>query len=148
MLTTVRDLIKEKGDFVWSVSPDTTVLDALTFMAKKQIGALLVLEDNKIAGIVSERDFVRKIAEKHVCDIGSPVKDVMTHDVVTILPGQNIEDCMQIMTEKRIRHLPVVENDRLLGLISIGDVVKAIITSHEFTIEQLSKYIEGGGYNQ
>ena len=147
MLTTVRDLLKVKGEFIWSVSPDTTVLDALQFMAEKHIGALLVMEEDKIAGIVSERDFVRKIAEKHVCDIGSPVKDVMTKEVVTILPTQNIEDCMEIMTEKRIRHLPVVEEDQLVGLISIGDVVKAIINSQEFTIEQLSKYIDGGGYN-
>lgn len=148
MLTTVRDLLQIKGDRVWHVSPDDTILDALDLMAEKQIGALLVLKDEKIAGIVSERDFVRKIAKNHVCDVASPVSDVMTHDVITIHPTQNIEDCMQIMTEKRLRHLPVVENDKLLGLISIGDVVKAIITSHEFTIEQLSKYIEGGAYNQ
>lgn len=148
MLTTVRDLLKVKGKAVWNVSPDTTVLDSLKLMAEKKIGALVVLEEEKLAGIVSERDFVRKIAEKHVCDIGSPVKDIMTRDVVTIHPAQNIEDCMQIMTEKRLRHLPVVEDDQLVGLISIGDVVKAIITSHEFTIEQLSKYIDGSGYNQ
>ena len=148
MLITARDLLKEKGNFVWRVSPDTTVLEALKLMAEKQIGALLVLENDRIAGIVSERDFVRKIADKHVCDIALPVKDVMTRDVITILPSQNIEDCMQIRTDKRLRHLPVVEEDHLLGLISIGDVVKAIITSHEFTIEQLSKYIEGGAYNQ
>jgi len=148
MLTTVRDLLKVKGNAVWYVSPETSVNDALKYMADKQIGALLVLEDDHIAGIVSERDFVRKIAEQNACELDHPVREYMTRKVFTISPSQTIEDCMKMMTEKHIRHLPVVENEKLVGLISIGDVVKGIITSQEFTIEQLSKYIDGGGYNQ
>jgi CBS domain-containing protein len=148
MLTTVRDLLKVKGNAVWYVSPETSVNDALKYMADRQIGALLVLEDDHIAGIVSERDFVRKIAEQNACELDHPVREYMTQKVFTINPSQTIEDCMKMMTEKHIRHLPVVENDKLVGLISIGDVVKGIITSQEFTIEQLSKYIDGGGYNQ
>ena len=148
MLTTVRDLLRMKGNDVWYVSPKTTVIDALKHMAEKRIGALLVLEEGQIAGIVSERDFVRRIALLNTCEIDRPVREVMTQEVVTIQPDENIETCMAVMTEKRIRHLPVVEQGKIIGLISIGDVVKAIITSHEFTIEQLSKYIDGGGYNQ
>jgi CBS domain-containing protein len=148
MLTTVRDLLKAKGHAVWHVSPESTVLDALNLLAEKDIGALLVLENAMIAGIVSERDFVRKIAQKQACELKSHVKDYMTQEVFTIHPSQNIEDCMQMMTEKHIRHLPVTDGDEILGLISIGDVIKGIISSHEFTIEQLSKYIDGGAYNQ
>ena len=148
MLSTVRDLLKEKGDAVWFITPETTVFDALRYMAEKRIGALLVLEGDKIAGIVSERDFVRKIAETNACKLTAPVLEYMTREVFTISPSQTIEDCMTMMTEQRIRHLPVVEEDKLAGMISIGDVVKAIINSQEFTIEQLSKYISGGGYNQ
>ena len=148
MLTTVSDLLKVKGDAVWYVSPETTLLSALQYMAEKHIGALLVLDGNRIAGIVSERDFVRKIAETDACQIDLPVQEYMTRDVVTITPDQTIEDCMTLMTEERIRHLPVVKDGKPAGMISIGDVVKAIITSQEFTIEQLNKYISGGGYNQ
>lgn len=148
MLTSVNDLVKEKGDSVWSVSPETSVIDALNNLAEKDIGALLVLEGEKIAGIFSERDVVRRIARNTAFDLDSPVSDYMTKDVFTIKPSQTIEDCMSLMTEHRIRHLPVVEGDQLAGLISIGDVVKAIITSQEFTIDQLSKYITGGGYSQ
>jgi CBS domain-containing protein len=148
MLTMVRDLLQVKGKDVWYVSPDTTVIDALKQMAEKRIGALLVLKKGQIAGIVSERDFVRRIASKNKCELDRPVEEVMTREVVTISPDENIETCMAIMTEKRIRHLPVVEQGKIAGLVSIGDVVKAIITSHEFTIEQLSKFIDGGAYNQ
>jgi len=148
MLTTVRDLLQTKGNEVWYVSPGTTVIDALKQMAEKRIGALLVLDDGHIAGIVSERDFVRRIASLNKCELDRPVHEVMTPEVVTIPPDETIETCMAIMTEKRIRHLPVVEQGKLIGLVSIGDVVKAIITSHEFTIEQLSKFIDGGAYNQ
>ncbi len=148
MLTTVRDLLRTKGNDVWYVSPRTTVIDALKQMAEKRIGALLVLEEGEIAGIVSERDFVRRIASLNVCELDRPVREVMTQEVVTIQPDENIETCMAVMTEKRIRHLPVIELGKTIGLISIGDVVKAIITSHEFTIEQLSKFIDGGAYNQ
>jgi CBS domain-containing protein len=148
MLISVRDLLRLKGDAVWSVEPGTSVIKALHELAEKDIGALLVLEGDHIAGIISERDVVRKIAETDVFELGGTVSEYMTPDVFTISPTQTIEDCMGLMTEQRIRHLPVVEDDQLVGMISIGDVVKAIITSQEFTIDQLTKFIDGGGYNQ
>jgi len=147
MLTIVRDILEEKGDEVWSVSPKTTILDAMKIMSDKKIGNLLVLENDQIAGIVSERDFVRMIAKESTCKFDAPVSVVMTRQVFTVDPSQSIEDCMIMMTEKRIRHLPVVENDQIVGMISIGDVIKGIINSQKFTIDQLTKYI-GGGYNQ
>ncbi len=147
MLTKVQDILRIKGDEVWSIPPETSVLEAVKTLAEKRIGALLVLEGDQIAGIVSERDFVRRIAAEQVCELDRPVSEVMTRDVFTIDPEDDIEDCMSLMTEKHIRHLPVVKDGLLVGLVSIGDVVKAMITSKEFTIEQLSKYIDGGGYN-
>jgi CBS domain-containing protein len=148
MLTTVQDILRIKGPQVWSISPETTVIEALQILAEKQIGALLVLQNDDIVGVVSERDFVRGIALEKFCELERPVSEVMTCDVVTISPQDNIEDCMQVMTEEHIRHLPVVDDGKLIGLVSIGDVVKAMITSREFTIEQLQKFIEGGGYNR
>jgi len=148
MLISVRDLLRLKGDAVWYVAPGTSVVDALNELAEKDIGALIVLEGGQIAGIISERDVVRKIGETGVLELEGLVSEYMTPDVFTISPTQTIEDCMALMTEHRIRHLPVVEDDKLVGMISIGDVVKAIITSQEFTIDQLTKFIEGGGYNQ
>jgi CBS domain-containing protein len=148
MLISVRDLLKLKGDAVWYVEPNTSVIVALEKLAEKDIGALLVLADGQIAGILSERDVVRRIAGTGSFVLESPVRDFMTEAVFTISPAQTIEDCMQLMTEKRIRHLPVVENENVVGMISIGDVVKATITGQEFTIDQLRKFIDGGGYNQ
>ena len=147
MLFSVRDLLRLKGDAVWSVTPETSVVDALHQLSEKDIGTLLVLKDDQIAGIISERDVVRKIAETEDFLLENPVSAYMTAEVITISPTQTIEDCMTLMTEKRIRHLPVVEDGKLVGMISIGDVVKAIITSQEFTIDQLKKFIDGG-YNQ
>ena len=148
MLTTVRDLLKMKGDILYSVSPDTPILKAMQIMAEKNIGDLLVLEEGRITGIISERDFVRKTARAGACDLKAPVSEMMTREVITVTPSQTIEDCMQTMTEEHIRHLPVVEGDQIHGLISIGDVIKGIITSQEFKIEQLEKYISGPSYNQ
>ncbi len=143
MLTSVNDLLRVKGKELWSVTPETTVKDALALLAEKDIGALLVLDGDKIAGIVSERDFVRQIAKDSAYDLESQVSKYMTRDVFTINATQTIEDCMTLMTENHIRHLPALEDGKLAGMISIGDVVKAIIDSQEFTIEQLSKYISG-----
>jgi CBS domain-containing protein len=130
MLTTVQDLLRIKGDQVWSISPETTVIETLQILAEKRVGALLVLDGDRIAGIVSERDFVRRIAAEGSCHLGQPVKEIMTTEVITVHSEDNIEACMSLMTEKHIRHLPVVDQDKLVGLVSIGDVVKAIITSH------------------
>ena len=148
MLTTVQDILRIKGPQVWSISPETTVIQALQLLSEKRIGALLVLDGDEIAGVLSERDIVRRIAAEKTCELDQAVSEVMTYDVVTISPEDDIEDCMSIMTEEHIRHLPAVEDGKLIGLVSIGDVVKAMITSREFTIEQLQKFIDGGGYNQ
>jgi CBS domain-containing protein len=128
---------------VWSVSPDTSVLDAIKKMADKGIGALLVLENGKPVGIVSERDYARKVILQGRSSQQTPVREIMTTRVVCARPDLNVEECMAIMTDKRIRHLPVMEGDRLLGMISIGDLVKAIIAEQQFIIKQLERYIAG-----
>jgi len=148
MLTTVRDILRNKGTDLWFVSPKTQLIDALKLMAEKNIGDLLILEGDAIAGIISERDLVRKIAQSEHCPLDSPVSEMMTPEVITVTPSQDIEICMELMTEHHIRHLPVVEDNLPIGMISIGDVVKTIIDSHIFTIEQMEKYISGSGYNQ
>jgi len=147
-MANVRNLLKVKGSDVWSVSPTTSVLNALQLMADKEVGALLVLDSDRIVGIISERDFARSIAETGQCVVESTVGEYMTRDVYTVEPDTSIEECMQMMTQKRIRHLPVLENGRLVGLISIGDVVKGIISNKESTINSLENYIEGRGYGQ
>jgi CBS domain-containing protein len=146
---TVRNLLQIKGDGgVWAVSPETSTIDALRFMADKNVGALVVLEDGLLVGIISERDFVRRIARDRACDLNTTVQDYMTAKVITVTPDATIDDCMKLMTDKRIRHLPVYDNDRLHGLISIGDVVKGIIDEQSTTIDDLEKYISNGGYGR
>jgi CBS domain-containing protein len=145
-MVTVRDLIKTKGKEVWSVTPETTMIDTLKLLAKKDVGALPVTKEGKMVGIVSERDFVRSIAKTGQLLLYSAVEHYMVHDVFSITPDQSIEQCMQIMTEKHIRHLPVMENGELIGIISIGDVVREMISNKEFTINQLENYIQGRGY--
>jgi CBS domain-containing protein len=147
-MANVRDLLKVKGDQVWNVTPDTSVLEALKLMAEKEVGALLVLQNDQIAGIISERDFARSIAKIGQCAIDLDVDSYMTKDVFTVTPDQSIEDCMNLMTQKRIRHLPVLEGSKLAGMISIGDVVKELIAVKESTINTLENYIEGRGYGQ
>ncbi|HEX9795446.1 MAG TPA: CBS domain-containing protein [Anaerolineales bacterium] len=137
----VSHLLANKGDQVWSIGPDETVYDALVLMADKGIGALLVMQGTAIAGIFSERDYARRVALEGKTSRQTPVRDVMTSDVVVVRPDQSIPDCMALMTNRRIRHLPVVDKDRVVGVVSIGDVVKEIIAEQEFTIEQLEKYI-------
>ena len=138
-MITVRHILQEKGNKIWSVSPDTMVFDALKLMAEKNLGAVLVMEGTKIVGIFSERDYARKVILKGKSSKETPVNEIMTGDVLYVRPNQPIEECMALMTGKRIRHLPVLEEDNLAGLISIGDVVKAIISEQEFTIKQLEK---------
>ena len=142
-MTTVRHILETKGREVWSVSVNATVYEALKVMAEKNVGALVVLEGDQLKGIISERDYARKVILKGKFSKETPVKEIMSMDVVTLRPNQSIEECMALMTEKRIRHLPVLENDKLAGIISIGDVVKAIISEQEFTIKQLENYITG-----
>ena len=145
-MATVRDLLKFKGDQVWSIGPETSVLEALELMSEKNVGALVVLQNGQLQGIISERDFARSIAKIGRCLIETPVQDHMTKEVFTIGLDSSTEECMNLMTEKRIRHLPVVVDSKLVGLISIGDVVKEVISSKESTIHILEKYIEGTDY--
>jgi CBS domain-containing protein len=139
----VRDILRTKGKQVWHTKPESSVYDALQLMAQNDIGAVLVLDRDKVAGIFSERDYARKVVLQGKSSRGTEIRDVMTVNVVTVGPGNTIGDCMRIMTEKRIRHLPVLEDGVLIGLISIGDVVKSIIADQQFTIGHLEDYISG-----
>ncbi|HEY3304314.1 MAG TPA: CBS domain-containing protein [Candidatus Binatia bacterium] len=143
-MITVRDILQRKGNQIWSVAPDSTVYDALMLMAEQNVGALLVLDGEKIVGVFSERDYARKVILKGKASKETSVDEIMTSEVTTVHPGQSVEECMGLMTDKRIRHLPVLEGEKLAGLISIGDVVKAIISDREFIIKQLESYITGG----
>jgi CBS domain-containing protein len=139
----VRDILREKGTAVYSIAPDDTVYDALKLMAGKNVGALVVLDGDRLAGLISERDYARKIVLKDKLSRETKVKEIMTTDVLTVTPAMDLDECMELITDKRLRHLPVVENDRVLGIISIGDIVKGIIDHKESVIEQLESYIKG-----
>ncbi|MFO1212122.1 MAG: CBS domain-containing protein [Paenacidovorax caeni] len=145
-MTIVSDILKSKAsNAIHSIAPGDSVLDALKLMAEKGIGALLVMEGKNIVGIVTERDYARKIALLGRTSAATLVRDVMTRDVLYVRPGQSSEECMAIMTSNRLRHLPVVDDaGQLQGLISIGDLVKDIISAQKFIIEQLQHYISGG----
>ena len=142
-MKTVAQLLRGKGQDVLSVAPEASVFDALTVMADKNVGALLVVEGGRLVGIFSERDYARKVILKGKASKEIAVREIMTSHVLYVRPEQTIDDCMALMTDKRVRHLPVLEHDRLVGVISIGDVVKAIIAEQEFMIEQLQNYITG-----
>lgn len=137
----VRDIIKTKGNTVYSMPSNTTVYNALVFMVERTIGALLVIDDGKFVGIFTERDYARKLIVKGKASKETPLSEVMTEHVITVTPDSSIEECMTIMTERKIRHLPVTENNQLVGLISVGDVVKFIIQEQKFIIENLEQYI-------
>ncbi|MES1945602.1 CBS domain containing membrane protein [Salinisphaera sp. PC39] len=143
MTTTVREVLDTKGRDIWSVGPDATVYQALVLMAERSIGALLVLEGGRPVGLLSERDYARKVILAGRASRDTPVRDVMTTRVVGVAPERTVEECMALMTDKRVRHLPVMEGERLLGVVSIGDLVKAIIAEQRFIIEQLESYISG-----
>jgi CBS domain-containing protein len=140
-MKTVRDILNVKGLDVWRIGPDATVFDALQLMAEKEIGALVVMEEDRVVGIVTERDYARKVILQGRSSPTTLVKEIMITPVVHTYPGQPIEECMAVMTEKRTRHLPVIEEGRLIGIISIGDLVKSIIADQKFIIEQLERYI-------
>ncbi|BEU96101.1 CBS domain-containing protein [Acidovorax sp. DW039] len=143
-MTVVAEILKSKPDStVYTVRPADSVLDALRLMAEKGIGALLVTESERIVGIFTERDYARKIALLGRTSAATQVRDVMTPDVLFVRPHQTSEQCMQIMSSHRLRHLPVVEGEKLVGMISIGDLVKDIISEQKFIIEQLEQYISG-----
>lgn len=139
----VRQLLATKGEQVWTVGPDQTVFEALEELADKRIGALVVMEEGGLTGIFSERDYARRVELAGRSSRETPVRAVMTSDVVCVRPDQSIEECMALMTNRRIRHLPVIEEERVVGVISIGDVVKEVIAEQEFKIEQLENYISG-----
>jgi CBS domain-containing protein len=142
-MTTAHDILRYKGSTVHSVRPDDTVLAALGVMAEHDIGAVLVLDGDTIAGILTERDYARKVALVGRASKDSPVRAIMTANVVCVPPSRTVEECMALMTERRCRHLPVVEGGRVVGLVSIGDLVKAMIDEQEATINQLKSYIAG-----
>ena len=144
MQTTVRQLIGRKGNSIWSTQPDAMVFEALEQMAEKRVGSLLVFEGDQLAGIFSERDYARKVILKGKSSRDTCVREIMTQNVVCVRPDQTMDDCMALMTDKRIRHLPVLDGDEIIGVISIGDVVKEIISEQEFVIGQLENYITGG----
>jgi CBS domain-containing protein len=137
----VKDILALKGQSVWSVAPDSSVYDAMKLMAEKGIGALMVILDGEVLGVISERDYARKVILQGRASRTTQVREIMSTQVLYAHPEQNIEQCMVLMTEKRVRHLPVWDEGRLLGVISIGDLVKSIITDQKFMIEQLEKYI-------
>ena len=142
-MTTVSDLLKVKGKDVFWISDSASVKEALELMAEKDVGALPVVGKKKLSGIFSERDFARLLVKKGAFPMNTLIQDVMTKQVYTVTPATNCEECMQLMTEKHIRHLPVMEKDQMVGLISIGDVVKAIISYQKDFIDQLEGYISG-----
>lgn len=140
-MKTVQQLLETKRHGVVSVSPDSTVLDALRVMAEREIGAVLVTDDGHLVGIFSERDYARKVVLQGKASKDTPVREIMTDKVVCVRPTQTIEDCMNLMTDKRIRHLPVLDSKKVVGVISIGDVVKEMLSEQAYLIQQLESYI-------
>ena len=138
---TVSSVLRRKGSEVWFVTPDQTVYEAIERMADKAVGALLVISDGKLVGIISERDYARKIILKGRSSRTSLVKEIMTSPVIFVTSDQTVDACMDIMTRNRIRHLPIVQNEKVLGVISIGDLVKWLVSEQEETIEHLQNYI-------
>jgi CBS domain-containing protein len=142
-MKTIRELLHEKGDKVWTIAPDTSVYHALEEMAQHGIGSLVVVENGRPVGLISEREYSLKVALKGRSSRDTQVRDIMTRRVAVVTPTQTVEECMALMTEKRVRHLPVIEDGKLVGLVSIGDLVKAIISEQQFIIKQLEHYITG-----
>ncbi len=139
-----KNILAGKGTEVWSVGTEATVLDALGLMAEKRIGALLVMNGDSLEGMFSERDYARKVILAGKSSRETPVKEIMTSEVVVARPDTTVEECMALMTDKRIRHLPVIDEDKVAGVLSIGDLVKAIIDEQQFQIKQLENYISTG----
>lgn len=142
-MKSVREILQKKGKSVWSVTPDTTVYDALQLMAEKEIGAVLVLQNGKVEGIMSERDYARKVILQGKQSKDTLVREIMSSKVLYVNTSLSTEECMALMINKRVRHLPVFEDHELVGIISIGDVVKAVIDEKEFVIDLLVHYITG-----
>lgn len=145
-MVTVQDLLRIKGNAIYSVPPGASVLEAMRVLAEHNVGALLVMQNGAIVGILSERDIVRQTAEQGMCNVDSPVEELMTRQVIVVKPDTTIQECMQLMSLQHIRHLPVVQNGEPVGVISIGDVVKSVITDQKVMIDNLQDYILGRGY--
>ena len=139
----IEQLLAKKGNEVCSIKPEATVYEAIQKMAEKNVGALLVMHDDKVAGIISERDYTRKLILKNRSSKDTPVADVMTKDVCYVTQQEQVNECMALMTEKRIRHLPIIEDGKVLGIISLGDVVKTIIDEQDHEIKDYEQYIRG-----
>jgi len=139
----IGDLLHHKGAQVWSISPEAMVFDAIQMMAEKNIGALLVTDQGKLVGIISERDYTRKVALKGKSSKQTRVKEILSNQVVHVNPSHTVDECMRLMTDHRVRHLPVLEADKIVGVVSIGDLVNWIITAQSTTIHQLETYITG-----
>jgi CBS domain-containing protein len=142
-MKTVKDILRAKGSKVHSILPDATVYDALKRMAKNNVGALLVFEGNDLVGLISERDYSRKTVLKGRLSKETAVREIMTTGVITVHPDDDIEECMELFTDKHVRHLPVIEKGKVVGIVSIGDIVKGIIDYKEFIIEELENFIKG-----
>ena len=140
---TISEILTHKGNTAWSISPDATVFEAIQMMTDKNIGALLVTEHNKLVGIVSERDYTRKIVIKGKASKTTAVREILSSHVIHVSPSHTVEDCMRLMTDHHFRHLPVLEGEKILGIISIGDLVNWIISAQHTTISQLQTYITG-----
>ena len=140
---TIREILNHKGGATWTVTPETTVFEAIHLMAEKNIGALLVIKENKLAGIISERDYTRKVALKGRSSKDTRVNEILSGHVIHVSPDHTVEQCLRLMTEHRVRHLPVLEGQKILGVISIGDLVNCVITAQSSTIQQLETYITG-----
>ena len=143
MTDLVKDLLTKKQETVWTIEPESSVYDAISLMEKKAIGALVVCEGKRVVGIVTERDYARKIVLQGKSSKETPVSEIMTEQVIYVTPEQTIEECMVLMTEKHIRHLAVLDGGSLCGIVSIGDVVSVLISEKDFVITQLTKYITG-----
>ena len=140
---TVRSVLKQKGGVVWSIAPEASVYEALQIMADKGIGSLLVISSDKPVGVLSERDYARKVILKDKASRQTKVSEIMTAPVIAVTPGHSVDDCMRMMTAHRVRHLTVMDGEEVAGVVSIGDLVNWIISAHEETIDQLHNYISG-----
>jgi len=141
---TISEILRTKGHQVWSISPGATVLEAIQLMAEKNVGALLVLDGERLCGIVSERDCMRKVELRGRLPRATTVREILSEDVIHVTPEHSVEECMRLMTDKHVRHLPVLEGERVVGVVSIGDLVNWIISAQSTTIQQLQSYITGG----
>ena len=142
-MNNVKELLAIKGDKVWTVTPGVMIYEALQLMAEKNIGAVIVTDKDRPVGIFSERDYCREVQLKGKSSTDTPVREIMTKEVCYVAPENKIKECMALMTAKRVRHLPVMDNNQLVGIVTIGDVVKSIISDQEFALKELEKYITG-----